>query len=86
VNINVVLINVSTSNMAHAVNLSPYIQEEMIRMATGTLTTLTGAFRGFSQSLQANSGKSLQISHDRFLPHPQKSIIHQSTYNSTLYY
>jgi hypothetical protein len=36
---------------------------------------LTEAFRGFSQSLQANAGKAHQISRELFLPYPFQFIL-----------
>jgi hypothetical protein len=47
-----------------------------VRISTGTPTILTDVFRGFPQSLQANSGWVLLLGYDRFLPNPLQFIYH----------
>lgn len=57
-------------------------------MLGSNLRRVTGypqVFRGFTYSLQENSGAVLHLGHDRFILSPFEFAIHLSSYHTTLY-
>jgi hypothetical protein len=56
-----------------------------VRISAETGDLFTEEFRDFSQPPQENTGIITRAGYESFFPIPFQQIVHQSSYNSTLY-